>query len=160
MKKSLLFIFFVLFALTSFAQSHLPMIGVTREELNEDTIRTFSLINTDHDKSIQKLLAALGEPVKNTPGNITWQKISIPNVGDSLTIELYDGIVMVLPNKARMFKTFRDENDKAQRLKNLPPTDHRVTDIIIFSSDRKKIIITQPLENAVMQYLETLLKAN
>ncbi|MEI6575890.1 MAG: hypothetical protein WCO63_06910 [Bacteroidota bacterium] len=158
MKRILLLAIFAFFAINAFSQSDLPLVKVSHDEYNNDTVRTFTLVNTDHDQSIKKLIEVWGAPVKNTPGNISWQNINIPGVGENISIELYDGILGMLPNKGLSFKTFRDASDKEQRIKNMTDNEHRITDIVFFNNMRKKIINSESTENAVMKFFNENLK--
>lgn len=59
-----------------------------------DTTRTFALLNANADECIIGLKTSIkGAGTEHKTGLITWDNITIENVGSDLTIKLKDGIM-------------------------------------------------------------------
>ena len=125
---------------------------------SKDTVRTFGFIRINFDTCRDRLIKYWGLPTQNTPGKITWTNKEIPGIGKEININLSDefcieGDGMITCN------SFKDENDKAEKLKTIKPNQYRNV-IITFSDkanmnlimDKRKVRIILELINSIINH--------
>lgn len=158
MKKALLFPLLFIMTTAAFAQ-HKPIIVTGREQYhNQDTTRTFGVLEMDKDLCIKKLINALGNPDKNTTGQINWNKVDIKGLGHSLQLRIKDGIMTHDPqSKSACWLLFSSEADKQQKLTALTGDQRRDMDMEITDQSGNNIINSNEKELAAKKFLSGLL---
>lgn len=100
-----------------------------------DTLWFFSVMD-QHDDCINRLVSSLKAPAKHQKlGMYTWRHVAIPGVGDTVNIELRDGMMEHDRRNARAcWIPFDTEKNKAALLKQSGPDNERLTEIKIIDA--------------------------
>ena len=154
--KKLIFIFFVCTSIYTFAQS--TDVGVNSQFRGNDTTYTFSLLQTNKDLCIEKLIEGIGEPAKQSAGNIIWLNVEIDGVEGKMQLNLKDGIFELKNNKDAFFRPFLNEEDKTKSLMNLSKNRFRAIEIEFTDSEGNNLINSVSAKEAVLAFLGTLLE--
>jgi hypothetical protein len=124
---------------------------------SKDTVRTFSFNRINIDTCRNRLIKYWGTPTQNTTGNMTWTNKEIPNIGKDLKINLSDEFC-IIENDQMTCKTFKDENDKAEKLKNINPHQFRDVTITLTDKSNKNLIMNKTQVEIVVRLLATIIK--
>lgn len=127
-------------------------ISVDKEFDFGETYRTFSIYQTNFEQTKAKFTKHFGKPVKSTIGTMQWNKITIPEIGENLTITLQDGIFEIVSGNAS-YTVFGDKAMKVKELRNTSSTKFRMMRLKVTNSENINVIRNNALENAMMELL-------
>ncbi len=121
-----------------------------------DTLRSFVLSQGDKDLFITKITGAMQSPIaKSSEGNMKWENIAIPGVGDALVLEIEDGIFeRDASNNIACFNTFKTVESKKQDLKKLKNENvMRMMQIYIKEKNGNIALLSEQSETIARNYL-------
>ena len=165
MKKGLLLIMAVCLVSFAWAQNkNLPQkkvvsqkakIGVDKQFDYGETFRTFSITQVNFENAKAKFIKQLGKPSTNTLGTLQWKNINLPEIGENLTLTLYDGVFEKGPGGAS-YTVYADKKAKVRALQSLSATKFRMLRFNITNSEKINVIRNNNLEEEAMKFLENL----
>jgi hypothetical protein len=156
MKNTILILILGILAYTGKAQTNTTKIRVDYAFEHGDTTRSFSIFSNDLDKCREKLITLWDKPKHNTTGIITWTNIKMEGIGNDVTINLCDGVV-VKDKKEMYHKVFESDADKAEKLKDKQNNQGRMITITVCDKNSKNIIISKTLTTVVEKLLDSVL---
>ena len=157
MEKIVILVLGITLSISGFTQTEGKVVFVNKQFNKSDTTRTFSILKTDQDKAIAKLLKYFGPAKTESAGMIKWENIKIDRIGSDLTVILKDGICETQKSFGS-FKTFSDENDKKQKIEKMKKNQFRNIEIEILDKNGTNIINTKNKELIIIQILDKIIK--
>ena len=158
MKKHLFTILLICITISLFGQTKSNYVGINKQYNKTDTTRTFNLVkNSNYDSFRDKFVKFWGTPLLNETGNIKWTNINIEKIGSDMTIALTDGICTKKPG-CLSCDTFKSNDDKIKKLKNLKSNQYRDIEIIITTKDGKNIINDKAKTEIIVSLIESIVK--
>lgn len=165
MKKGLLLIMAVCIVVSGWAQNkNMPQKKVTSQKANivvdqqfdfGETYRTFSITQVNFENAKAKFIKQLGKPSTNTLGTLKWKNINLPEIGENLTLTLYDGVFEKGPGGAS-YMVFIDKKMKVRALQSISATKFRMLRFEITNAEKINAIRNNKLEEEAMKFLEKL----
>ena len=134
MKKLFLSAIAIFIGLTLYSQQQkvnpISIIGKT------NTTYQFTITGKNLDEELSKLKTNLGKPLTESEGEIIWNNINIPNIGDDLQLKMVDGLLTTKGNTAKFkpFKYTKNKNKSKYRVPKIGETCFEVRDWTILSS--------------------------
>lgn len=151
--KKLAFIFLSQFIVAlGFAQSN-SVVGVTHHIVGSDTLRTFYLDDNYAAMIINKLSKELGAPKGENTGNMKWENVSIPGIGQNIDLVFTDGaMIYEASTNSTSFSVFTDPADMQAKLSHDPARFRRLM-IDMKKGSNNKVLDAQA-ENAGIAWIE------
>jgi hypothetical protein len=126
-----------------------------------DTTYQFTITGKNLDEELSKLKTNLGKPFTESEGEIIWNNVDIPNIGNDLQLKLVDGLLTTKRSTAK-FKPFKDTKNKNKskncQLKCLDENKNRQFYFTVLDKDNNNIIVNKTMKIAVNEYLENIIK--
>ena len=159
MKKLFLSAIAIFIGLTLYSQQQkvnpISIIGKT------NTTYQFTITGKNLDEELSKLKTNLGKPLTESEGEIIWNNINIPNIGDDLQLKMVDGLLTTKGNTAK-FKPFKYTKNKNKskycQLKCLDENKNRQLCFTVLDKDNNNIIANEAMKMSVNEYLENIVK--
>ncbi|GEM_PF-6597407 len=153
MKKFIfIFSFLGIALLNTYAQEKV-IIGVGWQKHGNDSLRHFSLLLEDNDKSFVKLTEIYGKPIKESAGKIIWENVSIEGIDFPVNVDIIDGFVST-PHEITTYKTFGTYEQKKEILSNLKEYESRYTKLTVLDANNVNFVKTPELEMIIYNYLK------
>jgi hypothetical protein len=106
-------VFLMLIVLMLGAELHSqPWVNVLSIPQKSDTVYQFSLLGKNLDADLANIRLAFGTPVSESPGEVIWEKIDIPDIGTGLKIRMVDGLLTTNKHSGKCvpFKETKNKN--------------------------------------------------
>ncbi|MBP6978392.1 MAG: hypothetical protein KBB71_08775 [Lentimicrobiaceae bacterium] len=125
-----------------------------------DTTYQFTITGKNLDNELGKLNTTFGKPLTESEGEIIWNKVDIPNIGNDLQIKMVDGLLTIKGNSAK-FKPFKDTENKNKskncQLKCLDENENRQLYFTVMDKDNNNIIGNDKMRIDMIEFLESVI---
>lgn len=156
MKKLYITVLCQMIAVLCFGQQSFSVVSVDREIQGSDTLRTFYVEGSYPAVLISKLSKKLGTPKGEHTGELSWDGVSIPGIGQNLSLELRDGVLIYdASGTSAVFTPVTDQADLEAKLYHDPSRLRRLMIEVKKGSGNK--VVTHQEETITKAYLEDIL---
>ena len=154
--KTTIFIF-ICFVITNslLGQTKLIEVKPNFDLVEGQMVNSFVILENDKDKFISNCLTKWGEPVENTYGLMKWKNLSIPSIGNKITIKLLNGYTTRIGNTRRV-DSFKSEKEKDMIIKVMTDKQERLLMITLFNKKGDSIDLNSEKIEIIKTYLAEL----
>ena len=152
MKKITLILAILLIGFSGFSQ----VVNVITTLQKNDTTYSFNIIGKNLDVQFGTLYSIIGGPVSENAGEIIWENIHIPGLGEHVSLKVEDGF-LTMKKKYAQFKPFK-EGDKEEQIKGMEENQQREINFVFYNKDSSNVINSIELKNVAIKYIEGIIQ--